>query len=177
DAAIRRADVKTLAIPAIAAQFNNQSAIRRRATHCATNSLEHDATVQRAEIDATVDIGNRDTAVLSLDGKIRATRHEHFVTDAPVIISAIVRTTREDLRTTGFDPYLSGQQFRFFRSRRTGLHARAYQHLTLIPTLYRDASVLATIDGDWTATRRERLLSDFAVTDQPVVVPTVLVAR
>src|SRR6185295_6981036 len=111
--------------------------------HCAANSLEHHTTVQRREINATINVGNRDTAVLSLDGKIGAARHKHFVTDVPVIISATVRTTREDLRTAGFDSYLPGQRFRFFRSRRSGLHARPNQHLTLVPTLHRDAAVLA----------------------------------
>src|ERR1041385_3458010 len=51
-AAIRRADIETLALPSITAEFNNQTAVRRRAVHRSTDALEHYATVQSREVDA-----------------------------------------------------------------------------------------------------------------------------
>src|SRR5689334_2955714 len=101
---------------------------------------------------------------MSLDGKIRATRHEHFEADVPVVVAAVFRTTSKDLRATDFDFDLLAECLGFRRGRRAGLHARANEHLVLVPTLYRDASVLPAVDSN-RATGRERLLSDFAVTD------------
>src|SRR5262249_20079862 len=116
-AAVRSADAETLAVPSIAAQLDNQSAIRRRAVDCSAHALEHHTTVHRGEIDATIYIRHGDTAVLRLDRKISASRHEHFVTNAPVIIFATLRTTRKDLRAAGFDPDLPAQRSGFVSSR------------------------------------------------------------
>src|SRR5690349_7465755 len=102
----------------------------------AADSLEHHTTVQSVEVDAAINVRNRDAAVMSLDGKIRSSRHEHFEADVPVIILATLRTTREDLRAAGFDPDLLTERFRFRRSGRAGLHARANKHLVLVPALH-----------------------------------------
>jgi hypothetical protein len=57
------------------------------------------------------------------------------------------------------------------------LHAGSNQNLILIPTFYVDASVLPAVNRDRAATQRQRLLSNFAIADQPVVVPAVLITR
>jgi hypothetical protein len=97
---------------------------------------------------------------------------EHFVADVPVIVSTIFRTTRKNLRATGFDSDLLASA-----SASAAVGAPFARALAPEPgsgpTLYGNASVLLAVDRDRAAAQRERLLSDFAIADQPVVVPVV----
>src|ERR1043165_9518672 len=53
-AAVGRADVESFAVPAVAGQFNHETAISRRAFHCSADTLQNHAAIYRAKIDTTV---------------------------------------------------------------------------------------------------------------------------
>src|ERR1043166_2884071 len=104
------------------------------------------------------------------------TRYKYFVTYRPVIVSLIVRTIRINLVAAGLNANLASELLSFTGIWRTSLHLCSDQDLRLIPTLHRHATVLTSIDRDWSTIGRKRLFSDFTISDETIAVIIVFAA-
>src|SRR6476659_10370321 len=103
-------------------------------------------------------------------------RYKDLVTYGPMIVSLILGTIRINLVAPSLNANLPGELLGFAGIRRTRLHLCSHQDLCLIPTFHRHATVLTSVDRDWSTIRRERLLSDFTISDESIAVPVVVFA-
>src|ERR1043165_3634386 len=100
--------------------------------------------------------------------------YKDLVTYRPMIVLLILGTIRVNLVAASLNANLAGELLGFTGIRRTRLHLRSHQDLRLIPTFHRHATVLTTVDRDWSTIGRERLFSDFTISDKSIAVPFVV---
>src|ERR1041385_5359771 len=103
-------------------------------------------------------------------------RYKDLVTYGPMIVLLILGTIRINLVAASLNANLAGELLGFTGIRRTRLHLCSHQDLRLIPTFHRHATVLTSVDRDWSATGRERLFSDFTISDEAIAVPVIVFA-
>src|ERR1044072_6935295 len=104
------------------------------------------------------------------------TRYKDLVAYGPMIVSLILGAIRINLVAASLNANLASELLGFSGIRRTRLHLRSHKDLPLIPTFHRHATVLTSVNVDWSTIGRERLFSDFTISDESIAVPVVVLA-
>src|SRR2546426_1075129 len=103
DAAICRSDVQLFAVPVIAGELDDQSAIGGAAMHAAADASQDHATIDAIEFDPAIYLRDRDAAVVCLERKIGSARHKNLETYRPIKITTLLWSSGVNPLTACFD--------------------------------------------------------------------------
>ncbi len=78
NAPVRRLYVKLFTIPPIAGQLDVHPAIHCSTTHAATDSPQSDSTVRSLKVDLSIDLGDRNAAVVRFQRKVGSGAEQKF---------------------------------------------------------------------------------------------------
>jgi len=131
--------------------------------------------VSRVELKLSLDVVNRDAAVLRLQRKISSVRDEHFVANQPIMIIAPLRPFGMNPPATGVNADVIRELVGFLFCRCSGFKSIANENFVAIPPFYPDSAISPTVNIDRAGGQRDLL--DIAMGLEAIVAAPLLTVQ